>query len=257
MSTERIIGASLAWAEALDHVSLLAPIDRAALVIGERGTGKELIAERLHFLSPRWDHALIKVNCASFSESLLESELFGHEIGAFTGASARHLGRFERASGGTLFLDELGTLPNRVQEKILRVIEYGEFERLGSQQTQSVNVRIIAATNADLPAMVEKGKFRGDLLDRLAFDVIQLPALRQRGDDIVELSNYFAIRMCSELGWDLFPGFSDRAMTKLRAWHWPGNIRELKNAVERSIYRWGSASSPIDTVIIDPFRNTS
>mgnify|MGYP000261648426 CR=1 FL=1 len=257
MSTERMIGASSAWAEALDHVSLLAPIDRAALVIGERGTGKELIAERLHFLSPRWENALIKVNCAAFSDSLLESELFGHEAGAFTGASARHLGRFERASGGTLFLDELGTLPDRVQEKILRVIEYGEFERLGSQQTQSVDVRIIAATNADLPSMVERGKFRGDLLDRLAFDVISLPPLRKRGSDIVELSNHFAVRMCSELGWDLFPGFTDSAMAELRDWHWPGNVRELKNAIERSIYRWGLSSSPIDTVVIDPFKDVS
>jgi psp operon transcriptional activator len=248
-----MIGASSAWAEALDHVSQLAAIDRAALIIGERGTGKELIAERLHFLSPRWENTLVKVNCASFSESLLESELFGHESGAFTGATGRHLGRFERASGGTLFLDELGTLPDRVQEKILRVIEYGEFERLGSQETQQVDIRIIAATNADLPKMVAAGTFRGDLLDRLAFDVIQLPPLRQRAGDINELCNYFAIRMSHELGWDLFPGFSEDALKTLNQWHWPGNVRELKNVVERSVYRWGQADKTIDEVIIDPF----
>lgn len=256
MSTERIIGASSAWTEALEHVSQLAPIDRAALIVGERGTGKELIAERLHFLSPRWDHALVKVNCAAFSDSLLESELFGHEVGAFTGATARHLGRFERAQGGTLFLDELGTLPDRVQEKILRVIEYGEFERLGSQQTLSVDVRIVAATNADLPEMVRKGTFRGDLLDRLAFDVIKLPPLRNRREDIVELSNYFAVRMSSELGRELFPGFSKLAMEELCSWHWPGNVRELKNAVERSVYRWGATETVIETVVIDPFAPT-
>ncbi len=253
MSTERMIGASSAWAEALDHVSQLAPIDRAALIIGERGTGKELVAERLHFLSPRWEHSLVKVNCASFSESLLESELFGHEAGAFTGATARHQGRFERANGGTLFLDELGTLPDRVQEKILRVIEYGEFERLGSQETQQVDIRIVAATNANLPKMVADGTFRGDLLDRLAFDVINLPPLRQRIGDVEDLCTYFAVKMSHELGWELFPGFSDKAMKTLTQWHWPGNVRELKNVVERSVYRWGQEDKTIDEVVIDPF----
>lgn len=253
MSNQRIIGASSAWAEALDHVSLLAPIDRAALIIGERGTGKELIAERLHYLSPRWEQPLVKVNCAAFSDSLLESELFGHEAGAFTGATGRQIGRFERADQGTLFLDELATLPKRAQEKILRIIEYGEFERLGSAATQTVNVRIVAATNADLPAMVKRNQFRGDLLDRLSFDVINLPPLRARLSDILELSNYFAVKMSHELGWELFPGFSTRASTALLNWTWPGNVRELKNVVERSVYRWGNPNTAIDQVIINPF----
>jgi len=254
MSNQRIVGASTAWAEALDHVSQLAPIDRAALIIGERGTGKELIAERLHFLSPRWEQPLIKVNCAAFSDNLLESELFGHEAGAFTGATGRQIGRFERAEQGTLFLDELGTLPKRAQEKILRIIEYGEFERLGSAETQTINVRIVAATNADLPAMVERGQFRGDLLDRLSFDVINLPPLRDRQSDILELSTYFAVKMSHELGWELFPGFSAQAHASLLNWSWPGNVRELKNVVERSVYRWGDQNSAIEEVIINPFK---
>jgi len=254
MSNQRIVGASTAWAEALDHVSQLAPIDRAALIIGERGTGKELIAERLHFLSPRWEQPLVKVNCAAFSDNLLESELFGHEAGAFTGATGRQIGRFERADQGTLFLDELGTLPKRAQEKILRIIEYGEFERLGSAETQTVNVRIVAATNADLPAMVERGLFRGDLLDRLSFDVINLPPLRDRQSDILELSAYFAVKMSHELGWELFPGFSAQANTALLNCSWPGNVRELKNVVERSVYRWGDQNSAIEQVIINPFK---
>jgi len=254
MSNQRIVGASTAWAEALDHVSQLAPIDRAALIIGERGTGKELIAERLHFLSPRWEQPLVKVNCAAFSDNLLESELFGHEAGAFTGATGRQIGRFERAEQGTLFLDELGTLPKRAQEKILRIIEYGEFERLGSAETQTVNVRIVAATNADLPAMVERGQFRGDLLDRLSFDVINLPPLRDRQSDILELSTYFAVKMSHELGWELFPGFSPQANAALLNWSWPGNVRELKNVVERSVYRWDDQNSAIEQVIINPFK---
>ena len=238
MSEQRIIGQSPAWVEALDQVSQLAPINRAALILGERGTGKELVAERLHFLSPRWDQPFIKINCAAYTDSLLESELFGYEPGAFTGAERRHQGHFERADGGTLFLDELGALHQRVQEKILRLIEYGEFERLGGQKTLSVDVRIVAATNADLKVMAENREFRHDLLDRLAFDVIHLPPLRQRHQDIHLLCDHFAVRMGHELGWELFPGFSEAALRQLHNYHWPGNVRELKNAVERSVYRW-------------------
>lgn len=253
MTTDRIIGKSLRWLETLDQVSLLAPVDRAAIILGERGTGKELIAERLHFLSPRWDQPFIKVNCAGFTDTLLESELFGYEPGAFTGASKLYRGRFERAQGGTLFLDELGTLSSRVQEKVLRVIEYGEFDRLGSQKTQKVDVRIVAATNANLPEMVRQGKFRADLLDRLAFDVICLPSLRERKEDIIELAEHFAIRMSHELGWGLFPGFSQIALEELHSYDWPGNVRELKNVVERSVYRWGQESTPINHLVINPF----
>ena len=160
-----MIGNSQAFAEALDNISYLAPINRPVLILGERGTGKELAAERLHFLSTRWDAPLVKVNCAAIAESLLESELFGHEPGAFTGATRTRHGRFERADGGTLFLDEIATMSGRLQEKLLRLVEYGEFERLGGQETLRVDVRIAAATNADLRAMADDNLFRHDLLD--------------------------------------------------------------------------------------------
>ena len=248
-----MIGNSEALAAALDHLSRLAPINRPVIVLGERGTGKELAAERLHFLSPRWDAPFVKVNCAAMAESLLESELFGHEPGAFTGATGTHRGRFERADGGTLFLDELGTTSARLQEKLLRLVEYGEFERLGGQRTLQVDVRVVAATHADLPALAAAGEFRQDLLDRLGFDVVYLPPLRARREDIAELAEHFAIQMSAELGWTLFPGFTDAARARLREHPWPGNVRELKNAVERSVYRWGDASAPVDAVVLDPF----
>ncbi|QFU75828.1 phage shock protein operon transcriptional activator [Halioglobus maricola] len=252
---ESMIGNSAALAAALDRVSLLAPINRPVLILGERGTGKELAADRLHYLSTRWDAPLLKTNCGAIAESLLESELFGHEPGAFTGATKTHRGRFERADGGTLFLDELGTMSLRLQEKMLRLVEYGEFERLGGQQTLQVDVRVIAATNADLPTLAEKGEFRADLLDRLSFDVVHLPPLRHRQEDIPELASHFAIGMSSELGWELFPGFSERAMAALVGHRWPGNVRELKNVVERSLYRWGNAEAEIDEVVLDPFES--
>ena len=209
---ERMIGNSANLAAALDHISELASINRPILICGERGTGKELAAERLHFLSPRWDAPLHKVNCAAIAEPLLESELFGHEAGAFTGATLAHQGRFERADGGTLFLDELGNMSQRLQEKLLRVIEYSEFERVGGQQTLQVDVRIVGATNADLPHMAEQGKFRADLLDRLSFDVVHLPALHQRPEDILELAEHFAMQISAELGRALFPGFADLSL---------------------------------------------
>jgi psp operon transcriptional activator len=252
-NTENMIGDSAALATALEQVSHLAQINRPILVLGERGTGKELIAERLHYLSPRWDAPLVKVNCAAMADSLLESELFGHEPGAFTGATRSHRGRFERADGGTLFLDELGTMSLRLQEKLLRLVEYGEFERLGGQQTLQVDVRVIAATNIDLRAMAARGEFRDDLLDRLSFDVVHLPPLRQRREDIADLAQHFAVQLCAELGWEMFAGFSPEAQQQLLQHQWPGNIRELKNAVERSLYRWNDPVSPVDDIAIDPF----
>lgn len=250
-----MIGDSAALAQALDQVSRLAPINRPVLVIGERGTGKELAAERLHFLSGRWDAPLLKVNCAAMAEGLLESELFGHEAGAFTGATRGHRGRFERADGGTLFLDELGTMSMRLQEKLLRLVEYGEFERVGGQETLQVDVRVIAATNADLRALADRGEFRHDLLDRLSFDVVHIPALHQRREDIQALAEHFAIQMCAELGWDLFPGFTDAALEQLLSYRWPGNVRELKNAVERSLYRWSDPDNPVAIIVLDPFES--
>ena len=250
---ESIIGSSAALARALEQVSRLASINRPVLILGARGTGKELAAERLHFLSPRWEAPFIKVNCAALADSLLESELFGHEPGAFTGATRVRQGRFERADGGTLFLDELGTMSLRLQEKLLRLVEYGEFERLGGQQTLQVDVRVVGATNADLQALAAAGEFRADLLDRLSFDVIHLPALHQRPEDIPELARHFAIQMSAELGWELFPGFSDDAMAALQSHPWAGNIRELKNAVERSLHRWQHPRRPLAEVALDPF----
>jgi psp operon transcriptional activator len=225
------------------------------LIVGERGTGKELIAERLHFLSGRWDQPLVKLNCAAISPSLLESELFGHEAGAFTDASRRRIGRFEQADGGTLFLDELATTPLEVQEKVLRVIEYGEFERLGSSETRSIDVRLVGATNEDLPSLAHSGRFRADLLDRLAFDVITLPPLRERREDILPLAEHFAIRMSRELDRDLFAGFSASARARLLSYPWPGNVRELRNVVERAVYRLEDASTAIDVLAFDPFES--
>ena len=176
----------------------LAELERSILVIGERGTGKELVGERLHFLSKRWNGPFIKVNCAALNEELLDSELFGHEQGAFTGASSQRIGRFEQADGGTIFLDEIATASMRVQEKLLRVIEYGEYQRLGGEAVLECDVRVVAATNIDLPHAVEDGKFRADLLDRLAFDVVTLPPLRVRREDISLLADHFAGRMARE-----------------------------------------------------------
>ncbi|WP_330981860.1 MULTISPECIES: phage shock protein operon transcriptional activator [Enterobacterales] len=251
---DNLLGEANSFIEVLEQVSRLAPLDKPVLIIGERGTGKELIANRLHFLSSRWQGPFISLNCAALNENLLDSELFGHEAGAFTGAQKRHPGRFERADGGTLFLDELATAPMLVQEKLLRVIEYGELERVGGSQPLQVNVRLVCATNADLPQMVSDGTFRADLLDRLAFDVVQLPPLRDRQSDIMLMAEHFAIQMCRELKMPLFPGFTDHAKETLQHYSWPGNIRELKNVVERSVYRHGNADEPLDNIIVDPFQ---
>lgn len=254
---DNLLGEANSFLEVLEQVSRLAPLNKPVLIIGERGTGKELIANRLHYLSGRWDGPFISLNCAALNENLLDTELFGHEAGAFTGAQKRHPGRFERADGGTLFLDELATAPMLVQEKLLRVIEYGELERVGGSQPLQVNVRLVCATNANLPEMVAEEQFRADLLDRLAFDVVQLPPLRDRRSDIMLLAQQFAIQMCRELGLPLFPGFSDHARETLLAYRWPGNIRELKNVVERSVYRHGSSETELDNIIIDPFQRNA
>lgn len=251
---DNLLGEANSFIEVLEQVSRLAPLDKPVLVIGERGTGKELIANRLHYLSTRWQGPFISLNCAALNENLLDSELFGHEAGAFTGAQKRHPGRFERADGGTLFLDELATAPMLVQEKLLRVIEYGELERVGGSQPLQVNVRLVCATNADLPRMVSEGTFRADLLDRLAFDVVQLPPLRERQSDIMLMAEHFAIQMCREIGLPLFPGFTDEAKETHLHYRWPGNIRELKNVVERSVYRHGTSDYPLNEIVIDPFR---
>ncbi|MGX5914256.1 phage shock protein operon transcriptional activator [Aliidiomarina sp. Khilg15.8] len=250
---DNLIGQANSFLEILDRVSQAAPLGKPVLIIGERGTGKELIAARLHYLSQRWDQPYIKLNCAALNETLLETELFGHESGAFTGASKRHEGRFERADGGSLFLDELATTSSLVQEKLLRVIEYGEFERVGGSKTIRSDVRLIAATNEDLPTLAERNEFRADLLDRLAFDVITLPPLRERRDDIMVLAEHFAVQMARELELELFSGFTTKAQKTLLEYHWPGNVRELKNVVERSVYRVNNAHLPVSEIVLDPF----
>ncbi|MEO1202762.1 MAG: phage shock protein operon transcriptional activator, partial [Pseudomonadota bacterium] len=248
-----IVGEAPAFLEMLEHVSRAAAVSKPVLVIGERGTGKELISSRLHYLSPRWEQPLVQVNCAALTEGILESELFGHEAGAFTGAAARHRGHFERATGGTLILDELGTISLRMQEKILRVIEYGEFERVGGSETLSVDVRIVGATNVDLKNLVQSGRFRPDLLDRLAFDVITLPPLRERLEDVLPLAYAFAVAIAAELKYPYFAGFSSRAASALLRHRWAGNVRELKNAVERSVYRLDDPERKVTRIVFDPF----
>ena len=249
----QFIGQSGAFLDAVERTSRAAPMDRPVLVIGERGTGKELIAERLHRLSTRWDEPLVTMNCAALPETLIEAELFGHEAGAFTGATKARAGRFEEADKGTLFLDELGTLSMGAQERLLRAVEYGEVTRIGSSRPIRVDVRIVAATNDDLPALAKSGEFRADLLDRLSFEVITLPPLRVREGDIVVLAEYFGRRMAAELDWHEWPGFANHVMQQLEDYAWPGNVRELRNVIERAVYRWDDPSTPISHVQCDPF----
>ena len=250
-----LIGQANSFLEVLEQISQVAPLSKPVLFIGERGTGKELVAARLHYLSARWEQVYLTLNCAALNENLLETELFGYDSGAFTGATKRHEGRFERADSGTLFLDEIANTTELVQEKLLRVVEYGEFERVGGSRTIKTNARLIAATNEDLPSLADAGEFRADLLDRLAFDVITLPPLRERKEDILHLAEYFAINMARELKFELFNGFSEKVKRTLLAHHWPGNIRELKNVVERSVYRNNNPHIPVHELIIDPFES--
>lgn len=247
------LGESEAFLSFQQRLSLAAKVERSVLVIGERGSGKELAASRLHYLSGRWQQPFIAINCAALPQSLIETELFGHEAGAYTGATKARKGRFEEADTGTLFLDEIGLIPLEVQEKILRVVEYGSFERVGSSKTIEVDVRIIGATNADLPRLCEEGRFKQDLLDRLSFEVLFIPPLRERGDDILLLATHFASRMAFECGLPEAPFFTPEAERLLLSYHWPGNIRELKNTVERAVYQ--SEDECIRTLVLDPFEN--
>ena len=252
--TTQVIGQSGAFLDALELASRAAALDRPVLVIGERGTGKELVAERLHRLSPRWDQPLVIMNCAALPETLIEAELFGHEAGAFTGATKARAGRFEEAHRGTLFLDELDTLSMAAQDRLLRAVEYGEVTRIGSSRPMRVDVRIVAATNEHLPDKVARHQFRADLLDRLSFEVVTLPPMRARVEDILVLAEHFGRRMASELGRDHWPGFTKPAEAALVAYQWPGNVRELRNVVERAVYRW-DLDGPIDAIQFDPFHS--
>jgi psp operon transcriptional activator len=245
------IGQAPSFLDFQERVRRVAPVNRPVLLIGERGTGKEMAAQRIHYLSPRWNQPLVTLNCAALSPSLIESELFGHEEGAFTGARRRRMGRFEAARGGTLFLDEISLIPLEVQEKILRVVEYGSFERVGGTETVRPDVRIIGASNVDLSKEAARGRFKRDLLDRLSFEVLFLPPLRERREDIMLLANHFASRMAFELGRDGVPEFSKSAAAQLVSHPWPGNVREIKNVVERAVYR--SETDLIEELDFDPF----
>ena len=205
-----------------ERLSRVAPVNRPVLLIGERGTGKELAAARLHYLSDRWQAPMVALNCAALSPALIESELFGYEKGAFTGALQRRFGRFESADHGTLFLDEIGSIPLEVQEKILRVVEYNVFERVGSSESIEVDVRIIAATNADLNDLARKNRFKQDLLDRLSFEVLCLPPLRERKEDIVLLAGHFAGTMALELG-----RIGLKIETVIGIWEWERRITAM------------------------------
>ena len=251
----QLVGQSSSFLDAVERASRAAPLDRPVLVIGERGTGKELIAERLHHLSSRWDGPLVTMNCAALPETLIEAELFGHEAGSFTGATKSRVGRFEEADGGTLFLDELATLSKAAQERLLRAVEYGEVTRIGASKPMRVDVRIVAATNEHLPRLAEEGRFRADLLDRLCFEVVTLPPLRHRSSDIPILADHFARRMALELEWPSWPGFSTSALNRLLEYSWPGNVRELRNVVERAVYRWADSERPVDMIQFDPFES--
>ena len=233
-SFHNIIGKSVAMQEMFSTLSMVAPTDATVLITGESGTGKELVANALHHNSGRRDRPFIKLNCAALNENLLESELFGHESGAFTGAIGRRKGRFELANKGTLFLDEIGDMSLQTQAKILRVLQEGEFERLGGAETIKVDVRLLAATHRDLQAMMEEGTFRQDLYFRLSVVPVDLPALRERNMDISELANHFLRRFVEKNRKDI-KDFHPEALNLLMHHDWPGNIRELENTVERAV----------------------
>jgi len=231
---EEIIGESVAWKRVLEQVETVSPTDSTALILGETGTGKELIARAIHNLSGRHERTFVKLNCAAIPTGLLESELFGHEKGAFTGAISQKIGRVELANGGTLFLDEVGDIPPELQPKLLRVLQEREFERLGSTRTLRVDLRLIAATNRDLSKMVAAREFRSDLFYRLNVFPIHLPPLRERGKDIAMLVRYFAQKHSESKGKHI-ERIPSETMQALERWHWPGNVRELENLIERAV----------------------
>jgi transcriptional regulator with GAF, ATPase, and Fis domain len=228
-----IIGVSDVLKRVLFCVEQVAPTDTTVLILGETGTGKELVARAIHEHSARRDRPLVKVNCSTLPSDLIESELFGHEKGAFTGAIAQQIGRFELADGGTIFLDEVGDLPLRLQPRLLRVLQEGEFERLGSGKTIKVDVRVISATNRNLADAMQRGRFRHDLYYRLNVYPITLPPLRERGEDIGLLAEAFLQEASQRLG-RLFDPISEEVLQSLRRHQWPGNIRELKNVIDRA-----------------------
>ena len=240
---EQIIGRSPALENVLEQVERVAPTDATVLIEGETGTGKELIAQAIHNLSSRCGRAFIRLNCAAIPLDLLESELFGHERGAFTGAIAQKIGRFELADKGTLFLDEVGDIPPALQPKLLRVLQEQEFERLGSARTHQVDVRLVAATNRDLAEMVQRGEFRSDLYYRLNVFPLDLPPLRARREDIPALVTHFVEVLGRRMGRQI-EHIPAETMSALSSYHWPGNIRELQNLIERAVILSNSGVLP-------------
>jgi len=234
LASDKIIGRSPSFIKVILQVNQIAPLKSTVLLTGESGVGKELIAEAIHYGSPRRDKPLVKVNCGALPENLIESELFGHEKGAFTGAHQQRKGRFELADGGTIFLDEVGEMPPTAQVKLLRVLQEGEFERVGGAKTLKVDVRVVAATNRDLDEAVSQGGFRKDLFYRLNVINLEVPALRERQDDIILLAQHFLDKFCLENNRPPM-GFSPEAITALKGYAWPGNVRELENVVERAV----------------------
>src|SRR5215470_6231713 len=231
---DNIIGRSPAMQEIFATIERVAPSRATVLLAGESGVGKDLIARAIHFHSPRRDRPLVKINCTAIPENLMESELFGYEKGAFTGALGSKPGKFEQADTGTVFLDEIGDVPAAIQVKLLRILQEREFERLGSNVTRHIDVRVIAATNQDLRAALEQGTFREDLYYRLNVVPMNIPSLRDRKQDIPFLANHFIHKLAPDTGSQV-ENLTDRAMEKLTAYHWPGNVRELENVIERSM----------------------
>jgi transcriptional regulator with GAF, ATPase, and Fis domain len=231
---ETLLGDSPALQHVLRDIAQVAQTDATVLILGETGTGKELVARTIHRASRRGDRPLVTVNCAAIPASLIESEFFGHEAGAFTGATKKRDGRFALADKGTIFLDEIGELPIDLQGKLLRVLQQGEFEPVGSSHTKKVNVRVLAATNRDLAKAIQEGRFREDLFYRLNVFPLWLPPLRERGDDVVRLASLFAKRFALKMGRILEPLTADGAR-RLLTYNWPGNVRELQNVIERAV----------------------
>jgi PAS domain S-box-containing protein len=246
-----VIGESKELRRALREVHQVAPTDSTVLILGETGTGKELFARAIHSSSPRKDKSLITVNCAAIPPSLMESEFFGHEAGAFTGAVKKRVGRFEMADEGTIFLDEVGELPLDLQAKLLRVLQEGEFERVGSSRTTKVNVRVIAATNRNLQQLIRDGKFRDDLYYRIHVFPIEIPPLRERGDDVVLLAQTFANAFATKMGRTLKP-LSRETIVRLKSYNWPGNVRELQNVMERAVITSINGNLDMDRILPDP-----
>jgi formate hydrogenlyase transcriptional activator len=240
---DQIIGKSPALEAVLEKIERVAPTSSTVLILGETGTGKELIAKAIHNISPRYDHPFVKVNCAAIPLDLLESELFGHERGAFTGAISLKVGRFDLAHKGTIFLDEVGDIPLPLQPKLLRVLQEQEFERLGSARTHHVDVRVLAATHRDLEQMVERGEFRSDLYYRLNVFPVVLPPLRVRHEDIPALVNYFVNLYSRQMG-KRVEHIPQETMLALRSYAWPGNVRELQNLIQRAVILSGDGVLP-------------